>query len=108
MQFPVPACWPDQQFPPSKPESRFCCSYFPVVAAIPEAFEGGLLGIVENGDKITIDITKRTIDLEVPEDEIKRRQDSWIRPQARYTRGVLAKYAKSVSSASLGAVTDLE
>ena len=73
----------------------------------PEAFEGGLLGIVENGDNITIDITKRTIDLEVPEDEIKRRQDSWVRPQARYTRGVLAKYAKSVSSASLGAVTDL-
>ena len=73
----------------------------------PEAFEGGLLGIVENGDNIKIDITKRTIDLEVPEDEIKRRQDSWIRPKARYTRGVLAKYAKSVSSASLGAVTDL-
>ena len=37
MQFPVPADWPDQQFPPNKPESRFCCSYFPVVAAIPEA-----------------------------------------------------------------------
>ena len=63
--------------------------------------------MVENGDNITIDITKRTIDLEVSEDEIKRRQDSWVRPKARYTRGVLAKYAKSVSSASLGAVTDL-
>ena len=74
----------------------------------PEAFEGGLLAIVENDDIITINITKRTIDLEVPEDEIKRRQDSWIRPKARYTRGVLAKYAKSVSSASLGAVTDLD
>ena len=74
----------------------------------PEAFEGGLLGIVENGDNIKIDITKRTIDLEVPEDEIKRRQDRWVRPQDRYTRGVLAKYAKSVSSASLGAVTDLD
>ena len=73
----------------------------------PEAFEGGLLGIVENGDNITIDITKRTIDLEITEDEIKKRQESWVRPQARYTRGVLAKYAKSVSSASLGAVTDL-
>jgi dihydroxy-acid dehydratase len=74
----------------------------------PEAFEGGLLCIVENGDNITIDVTKRTIELEVPEDEIKRRRDSWVRPQARYTRGVLAKYAKSVSSASLGAVTDLD
>ena len=74
----------------------------------PEAFTGGLLGIVENGDSITIDITKRTIDLEVPETEIKRRKDSWICPQARYNRGVLAKYAKTVSSASLGAVTDLD
>ena len=73
----------------------------------PEAFDGGLLGMVENGDNITIDITKRTIDLEVSEHEIKRRKDSWVCPQARYTRGVLAKYAKSVSSASLGAVTDL-
>ena len=74
----------------------------------PEAFEGGLLGIVENGDNIKIDITKRIIDLEVPEDEIKRRKDNWVRPHARYTRGVLAKYAKLVSSASLGAVTDLD
>jgi len=73
----------------------------------PEAFVGGLLGIVENGDYITIDITKRTIDLEVSEDEIKSRQNSWVPPQARYTRGVLAKYAKTVSSASQGAVTDL-
>ncbi len=73
----------------------------------PEAQEGGLLGIVENGDNIIIDITKRTIDLEVTEDEIKKRQANWTRPQPRYTRGVLAKYAKTVSSASLGAVTDL-
>ena len=63
--------------------------------------------LLNDGDKITIDITKRTIDLEVSEHEIKRRKDNWVCPQARYTRGVLAKYAKSVSSASLGAVTDL-
>ena len=46
----------------------------------PEAFDGGLLGMVENGDNITIDITKRTIDLEVSEHEIKRRKDNWVCP----------------------------
>ncbi len=74
----------------------------------PEAHEGGLLAIVENGDSITIDILNRRIDLEIPEEEVKTRQANWTRPEARYTRGVLAKYAKTVSSASLGAVTDLE
>lgn len=74
----------------------------------PEAHEGGLLAIVENGDSITIDILNRKIDLEIPEEEVKTRQANWTRPEARYTRGVLAKYAKTVSSASLGAVTDLE
>jgi dihydroxy-acid dehydratase len=74
----------------------------------PEAQEGGLLAIVENGDSITIDILNRKIDLEVPVEEVKKRQANWKRPEARYTRGVLAKYAKTVSSASLGAVTDLQ
>jgi dihydroxy-acid dehydratase len=74
----------------------------------PEAQEGGLLAIVENGDSITIDILNRKIDLEVPAEEVKKRQANWKRPEARYTRGVLAKYAKTVSSASLGAVTDLQ
>ena len=74
----------------------------------PEAHEGGLLAIVENGDSITIDILNRKIDLEIPEEVVKTRQANWTRPEARYTRGVLAKYAKTVSSASLGAVTDLE
>ena len=73
----------------------------------PEAQEGGLLAIVENGDSITIDILNRKIDLEISDAEIKKRQAKWMRPEARYTRGVLAKYAKTVSSASLGAVTDL-
>jgi len=73
----------------------------------PEAQDGGLLAIVENGDSITIDILNRKIDLDVPEDEIKKRQANWTPPEPRYTRGVLAKYAKAVSSASLGAVTDL-
>ncbi len=73
----------------------------------PEAHEGGLLAIVENGDSITIDILNQKIDLDVPENEVIKRQANWIRPEPRYTRGVLAKYAKTVSSASLGAVTDL-
>ena len=73
----------------------------------PEAQEGGLLAIVEDGDSIIIDIQNRKIDLEVTTDEVKKRQANWKCPEASYTRGVLAKYAKTVSSASLGAVTDL-
>ena len=72
----------------------------------PEAFNGGLLGIVKNGDAITIDAAKRQINLNVPAAEIKKRQKAWKQPKPRYTRGVLAKYAKLVTSASEGAVTD--
>jgi len=72
----------------------------------PEAFNGGLLAIVKNGDTITIDALKRKIDLNVPPAEIKKRQKAWKQPKPRYTRGVLAKYAKMVKSASEGAVTD--
>ena len=56
--------------------------------------------IVEDGDSIIIDIQNRKIDLEVTTDEVKKRQANWKRPEASYTRGVLAKYAKTVSSAS--------
>jgi len=72
----------------------------------PEAFNGGLLAIVKNGDTITIDALKRQINLNVPAEEIKKRQKAWKQPKPRYTRGVLAKYAKHVTSASTGAVTD--
>ena len=72
----------------------------------PEAFNGGLLAIVKNGDTITIDAKKRQINLNVPGVEIKKRLKAWKQPKARYTRGVLAKYAKLVTSASTGAVTD--
>ena len=72
----------------------------------PEAFNGGLLAIVKNGDTITIDALKRQINLNVPAAEIKKRQKAWKQPKPRYTRGVLAKYAKQVTSASQGAVTD--
>ena len=72
----------------------------------PEAARGGSLAIVKNGDWITIDAEKRTITLDVPESEISARLAKWRAPKPRYTRGVLAKFAKLVSSASEGAVTD--
>jgi len=72
----------------------------------PEAAVGGLIAMIKEGDSITIDARKRVVQLNVPEDEIARRRAGWQPPAPRYTRGVLAKYAAQVSSASLGAVTD--
>ncbi|HEX8148538.1 MAG TPA: dihydroxy-acid dehydratase [Pyrinomonadaceae bacterium] len=72
----------------------------------PEAAVGGPLALVEEGDSITVDAEARLLSLDVPEDEIARRRAAWSPPPARYTRGVLAKYARLVSSSSLGAVTD--
>ena len=72
----------------------------------PEAYNGGLLGVVKNGDTITIDAKARQINLNVPAAEIKKRRKAWKQPKSRYTRGVLAKYVKLVTSASQGAVTD--
>jgi dihydroxy-acid dehydratase len=59
------------------------------------------------GDSNTIDAEARLLQLNVPADELARRRAAWVRPAPRYTRGVLAKYARLVSSASLGAVTAL-
>ena len=72
----------------------------------PEAFEGGPLAIVRDGDTITIDAQARRIDLELPAEEIAARLAAWKQPAPRYTRGVLAKYARVVQPASVGAVTD--
>ena len=72
----------------------------------PEAYVGGPLAIVKDGDQITIDAETNQLKLHVNEHEIARRFEKWQQPAPRYTRGVLAKYAKLVSSASLGAVTD--
>jgi len=72
----------------------------------PEAYEGGVIGLLKDGDPITIDAKKRTISLDLPEAEIKKRKKAWKRPEPRYTSGVLAKYAAHVASASEGAVTD--
>ncbi len=74
----------------------------------PEAALGGPLALVKSGDEITIDAQRRQITLHVASRELKRRAKSWTAPRPYARRGVLAKYARQVSSASLGAVTDLE
>jgi len=72
----------------------------------PEAAVGGMIALVRDGDPITIDAERRVLALDVPEGELARRRAAWTPPRPKYTSGVLAKYAKLVSSASLGAVTD--
>jgi dihydroxy-acid dehydratase len=74
----------------------------------PEAAMGGPLALVEEGDSITVDAEARLLSLNVDEKELARRRAAWTPPPARYTRGVLAKYARLVSSSSAGAVTDLD
>jgi dihydroxy-acid dehydratase len=72
----------------------------------PEAFDGGPLAIVQDGDTITIDGVKHSLSLDLSAKEIATRLSKWKKPKPRYQRGVLAKYAKLVSTASTGAVTD--
>ena len=72
----------------------------------PEAAAGGAIALVEEGDSITIDAEGRLLRLEVSDEDLERRRALWSPPAPRYTRGVLAKYARLVSSSSLGAVTD--
>src|SRR5439155_892066 len=74
----------------------------------PEAYEGGLIALVKEGDSITIDAKKRLIQLNVAAKELARRRKSWKRPKPRYAGGLLAKYIKLVSTASRGAITDSE
>lgn len=71
----------------------------------PEAVDGGPIAFVEDGDKITVDIAARSIDLHVDEDEMARRRENWQMPENPRLHGVLGKYAKLVQSASVGAVT---
>jgi dihydroxy-acid dehydratase len=73
----------------------------------PEAAVGGPLALLEPGDQITIDAERRILEVDVRKEDLERRRKHWAPPQPRYTRGVLHKYASLVSSASLGAVTDL-
>ncbi|MEZ5293967.1 MAG: dihydroxy-acid dehydratase [Vicinamibacterales bacterium] len=81
---------------------------FVVGHVTPEAAAGGPLALVRNGDTITIDARRRTIDLAVPARVLASRRKTWKAPRPRYTRGALAKYARLVGSASAGAVTDVE
>ncbi|MCP4075605.1 MAG: dihydroxy-acid dehydratase [Gammaproteobacteria bacterium] len=80
---------------------------FVVGHVTPEAAVGGPIGLLKNGDEITIDAVKREINVKISSAEMEKRRKAWKAPKAKYKRGVLAKYAKLVSSASLGAVTDL-
>jgi dihydroxy-acid dehydratase len=74
----------------------------------PEAYVGGTIALVKEGDSITIDAAKRLIQLNVPAKELAARRKKWQQPKPRYTKGLLAKYMRLVSTASRGAITDLE
>ncbi len=70
----------------------------------PEAMEAGVIALVKNGDKIAIDVPNRKIDLQVSDEELSKRKAEWVKPSPKITKGYLAKYAKSVSSADEGAI----
>ena len=72
----------------------------------PEAFDGGPLALVENGDKITIDADKDLLSIDISDEDLAKRKSKWTNPVNHPKKGVLAKYAKSVKSASRGAITD--
>lgn len=71
----------------------------------PEAFRGGTIGLLEEGDMISIDVVNKKLEVKLSEEEIQKRKAKWKQPSARYQRGVLAKYALLVSSSSEGAIT---
>ena len=70
----------------------------------PEAAEGGPIALIENGDKIAIDLQGRTINVLLSDEELKQRQENWVQPEPKITKGYLARYAKLVTSASTGGV----
>jgi dihydroxy-acid dehydratase len=74
----------------------------------PEAYVGGTIALIHEGDSVTIDAHQLLIQLNVDEAEIAKRRAAWVQPKPRYTRGLLAIYASLASSASKGAVTDLD
>ena len=78
---------------------------FMVGHVAPEAFVGGPIALIKNGDKISINTNDNSIHLHVSEDELKQRKEQWIRPDPNYTSGALAKYASLVGSAAQGAIT---
>ncbi len=78
---------------------------FMVGHVAPEAANGGAIGVLQDGDPISIDITRRTIDIDLPQETIRERLEGWRPPEPKYPTGVFAKYTKLVASASEGAVT---
>jgi dihydroxy-acid dehydratase len=78
---------------------------FSIGHVAPEAFVGGLIAFVQEGDLIEVDVPARKLQVEIAPDELARRKAGWQPPAPRYARGVMAKYANTVSSASIGAVT---
>ncbi len=89
-------------------DGRFSGGTFGLVIGhvAPEAQVGGAIALIHEGDTISIDIEKRVLEVKLSDEELARRKDQWKAPAIKYQRGVLAKYAKLVSSASKGAVTD--
>jgi dihydroxy-acid dehydratase len=89
-------------------DGRFSGGSFGLVVGhvAPEAAVGGTIGLVQEGDSITVDANQLLIQLNVPDEEIARRRAAWVKPEPRYRTGVLGKYARLVSSSSKGAVTD--
>jgi dihydroxy-acid dehydratase len=81
---------------------------FVVGHVTPEAYLGGAIGLVKNGDAVAIDAEKRELTLQISAKELGARRKAWKKPAPRYTRGVLAKYAHTVTTASFGAVTDAD
>ncbi|MFE3870770.1 dihydroxy-acid dehydratase [Flavobacterium sp. ZS1P70] len=79
---------------------------FVVGHVTPEAYDGGGIALVKNGDVITIDAINNTINLKISDEEYAKRKANWVQPDLKVTKGVLLKYARSVSSASTGCVTD--
>ena len=73
---------------------------------MPEAQDGGVIGLLEDGDIITIDAETNTLCVDLSDQEIKERKNNWIQPPYKFSKGVLYKYIKSVSTASKGCVTD--
>ncbi|MFV5699027.1 dihydroxy-acid dehydratase [Flavobacterium sp. ZT3R17] len=79
---------------------------FVVGHVTPEAYEGGGIALIENGDVITIDAVKNTINMKISDEELSKRKANWVQPESPIKQGVLLKYMRSVSSASEGCVTD--
>ena len=78
---------------------------FTVGHVAPEAFRGGPIAVVQEGDTVVIDVENRRLDVEVSDDDLARRKAQWRQPEPKYPTGALAKYARTVSSASDGAIT---